>query len=249
MKRRNRKANLMLRLRAPRVSADSVAGALAFLLVLAVPGALAAQLASAPVFQSLKHDPTWSIHLDYGNGARAVDGLSLLGARISYTPNSEAEQGMLRLSLMGGLLSPEQGDASLALGASAGLALRPRRLMQFEPQLGLGWTDAAGSAQFDVPLSFAVGINASLPPLWFTALISRNPQFWLAPRVQLRTTDIGDEGTQLRAGFGLAYGMEFRAQNGLGVQFVWERMAMRDAFRPRWKTEGALGLSFFFAWI
>jgi len=220
----------------------------ALLLLISSTG-LSAQLVSAPVFQSLKHDPTWSVHLDYGNGARAVDGLSILGARVSYTPNSEAEQGMLRLSVMGGRVKPENGDASLAVGASAGLALRPRRLMQFEPQLGLGWTDWQGGGQLDIPLSFAVGINASLPPLWFTALVSRNPQFWLSPRVQLRASDAGAAGTQWRGGFGLAYGMEFRAQNGLGVQFVWERLAIRDAGRPRWKTEGALGLSFFFAWI
>ena len=35
---------------------------------IAVP--LSAQLVSAPVFQSLKHDPRWSMHVDFGNGAR-----------------------------------------------------------------------------------------------------------------------------------------------------------------------------------
>jgi hypothetical protein len=216
---------------------------------IAVP--LSAQLVSAPVFQSLKHDPRWSMHVDFGNGARANDGLTVLGIRISHALNSEAEQGAVRVSLMGGRVKPEAGSASVALGVSAGLALRPRRLLQFEPQIGAAWIESAGSGggQLDIPLSFALGVVASLPPLWFTALTSRNPQFWIAPRVQLRAGEALNDETRVRGGVGLAGGMEFRAQNGLGVQLVWERVAIRDLGLPRWRTEGALGLSMFFARI
>lgn len=210
---------------------------------------LGAQMASAPVFHSLKHDPRWSMHVDAGNGARDLDDASFLGVRISHAPNSEAEQGVVRISLMGGRFEPAAGEAGIALAATAGFALRPRRLLQFEPQLGVGWTDTPGSGgHLDVPIGVAAGVVASLPDLWFTALLSRNPQFWIAPRFQMRvTTGTGESG--IRGGAAFAGGMELRAQNGLGVQLVWERLAIRDPVRPRWRTEGVFGVSFFFAWI
>jgi hypothetical protein len=203
------------------------------------------------VFHSLKHDPRWSIHLDYGNGGRTLDGMAFAGVRVSNTPGAEAEAGALRISLLAGRVLREGGENTSAGGVTIALALAQRRLIQFEPQFGIGWTDGgeAGGSRIDIPLGVAIGIPAALPPLGFTGFVSRNPQIWIAPRVQVRGTDVPVLGRQLRGGAGGAIGLELRSQPGLGVQLLHEWLVMRDAGVARWNTETTFGLSLFFAWI
>ena len=215
----------------------------------AIPGQ--AQVAGAPVFHSLKHDPRWSIHADYGNGGRELDGVVFVGVRISNTPGAEADAGVLRVSVLAGRVLREAGDPAYAAGVTVALALAQRRLIQFEPQVGIGWTDGGenGASRIDIPFGVAIGIPAALPPFGFTGFVSRNPQVWIAPRVHLRATDVAVLGRRVRGGAGGAIGLELRSQPGLGVQLVHEWLVVRDAALPRWRTETTFGLSMFFGWI
>ena len=210
-----------------------------------------AQVAGVPVFHSLKHDPRWSIHADYGNGGRDLDGLAFAGVRISNTPGAESAAGVLRISVLAGRVLRDAGETTNAGALTVALALAQRRLIQFEPQAGIGWTDGGegGVSRIDIPLGVAIGIPAALPPFGFTGYVSRNPQVWIAPRAQLRATDVPVLGRRVRGGLGGSIGLELRSQPGLGVQIVHEWLVIRDAALPRWRTETAFGLSMFFAWI
>lgn len=215
-------------------------------LLAATPSPLRAQIAGSPVFHSMKHDPNNSAHVDYAHGFAGVSG-NYVGLRFTRAVNGESEQGPLRISGMAGVRFGD-GDGAAALGVSAGLAILRQRIFQMEPALGIGWTGGERS-QIDVPVSVAMGIVGSLPPMPVTRFASENPQLWIAPRAQLRFAEDASGSRVLRGGAGAGIGLELRWLSGIGAQFVFESIAMRDPAAPRWRRENAFGFSVFYAWL
>ena len=193
---------------------------------------LRAQIAGSPVFHSMKHDPNNSAHIDFGHGFADVSG-NYLGLRFTRAVNGESEQGPLRISGMAGVRF-DDGEQAAALAVSAGLAVLRQHIFQMEPALGIGWTGGARS-QIDVPVSVAMGIVGSLPPMPVTRFASENPQLWIAPRGQFRIAEDASGSRVLRGGIGAGVGLELRWLSGIGAQIVFESIAMRDSASPLWR--------------
>jgi hypothetical protein len=219
-------------------------GVIALLLVFARP--VHAQITGSPVFHSMKHDPNNSAHLDFAHAASDLSG-NYVGLRFTRALNGESEQGPLRVSGLAGVHF-DDGEQAASLGVSAGIALLRQHLVQMEPALGIGWTGGTGS-RIDVPVSVAIGVVGSLPPMPVTRFASENPQLWLAPRAQLRFAKDASASRVARVGVGAGAGIELRWLSGIGAQLVFESIAMRDAVQPRWRRENALGFSLFYAWL
>jgi hypothetical protein len=218
------------------------------LLIPLLPRPAGAQIAGAPLYQSLKHDPNHSVHIDYGIGGADLSALSYFGVRYSHTFGGENTQGPLRLSVIAGRVFIEEGDDASAAALTAGLALGAQTFLRFEPTAGVGWT-GGDSPRIDVPVGIAIGVTGPLPPSKITRFISENPQLWLAPRAQMRFADDATGSRVMRAGAGAALGLELRWLRGFGVQVVYEHLAMRRAEREGWRHESVLGWSAFFAWF
>jgi len=223
-----------------------VCAVIAILAAFAGTPSLRAQIAGSPVYYSMKHDPNNSMHVEYGRGFVDVTG-NWLGVRFTRAMNGESEQGLLRVSGMAGVHFGD-GHPSAALGASAGLALLRQHIFQMEPALGIGWTGGSDS-RIDIPFGVAMGVVGALPPMPITRFASENPQFWIAPRGQLRFAEDAAGSRVLRGGVGAGAGMELRWLSGIGAQIVYETLAIRDPAGPRWRRESSLGISLFYAWL
>jgi len=194
----------------------------------------------------MKHDPNNSAHLDFAHAGADLSG-NYIGLRFTRGLDGESEQGPLRLTGLAGIRFAE-GEQAAALAVSAGIALLRQHIFQMEPALGIGWTGGAGG-QINVPVSVAMGVVGSLPPMPVTRFASENPQLWIAPRGQLRFVEDASGSRVVRGGIGAGAGLELRWLSGIGVQLVFESIAMRAALEPRWQRENAFGFSLFYAWL
>jgi hypothetical protein len=190
--------------------------ALAALSALGSASLLTAQVPGLPVWRPL---PVAGVVLE-GEMAwpnDAAGGGSVVGAAVAYGQGGVVLRGSLAL------VDREGSDAELGWGALGRVALVGSRSTPFRVGafMGVGGVRLANGAvsatTYRVPVGLDVGIVVPTPVVILGA--------WLAPRVDLATTD-PFTSKRLGARGGFAAGIDIELLNGLGVRAGYDRVLL-----------------------